>query len=148
MTGGSDGAAERVRLVDLRAADCRPEEVHAILADERAGGVVVFVGAVRDRDDGRAVVALEYSAHPQAPARLVEVATDVARRHDVLGVAAVHRVGELRVGDVAVVVGACAEHRSEAFSACRALIDELKASVPIWKCQRFADGSQEWVGSP
>jgi molybdopterin synthase catalytic subunit len=62
-------------------------------------------------------------------------------------VAAVHRVGDLAVGDLAVVVGVACAHRAEAFHACHALIDELKASVPVWKHQRFADGSDEWVGS-
>jgi molybdopterin synthase catalytic subunit len=62
--------------------------------------------------------------------------------------AAVHRVGDLVVGDLAVVVAAGAAHRAEAFAAARQLIDDLKAEVPIWKHQRFADGTQEWVGAP
>jgi molybdopterin synthase catalytic subunit len=76
------------------------------------------------------------------------VVEQVAARHDVIGLAAVHRVGDLAIGDAAVIVGASAAHRGEAFDACRALIDDLKASVPIWKHQRFADGSDEWVGTP
>lgn len=64
-----------------------------------------------------------------------------------MALAAVHRVGDLAVGDLAVVVGVSCPHRAEAFHACHAMIDELKASVPVWKHQRFTDGSDEWVGS-
>ncbi len=138
---------ERVRLVGLRESPLDAEELHAALADDRAGGVTVFVGAVRDHDAGRAVTALSYSAHPSALERLGEVASSVAERHDVIGVAALHRVGDLAIGDVAVAVGACAAHRDVAFAACRDLIDDLKATVPIWKEQRFADGASEWVGT-
>jgi molybdopterin synthase catalytic subunit len=77
-----------------------------------------------------------------------DVATSVADRYDVLAVAAVHRVGKLAIGDAAVVVATAAVHRGEAFEASRALIDDLKATVPIWKHQLFADGSDEWVGTP
>ncbi len=119
---------------------------------------MVFVGAVRDHDRPagdetgavaeRGVALLEYSAHPTAAARLAAVAHDVAARHPVTALAAVHRVGELGVGDLAVVVAAAAAHRQEAFAATRDLIDTLKATVPIWKHQVFADGSDEWVGTP
>jgi molybdopterin synthase catalytic subunit len=71
----------------------------------------------------------------------------VAKYPEAIGVAAVHRTGDLAVGDVAVVVGVSCAHRAEAFHACHALIDELKATVPIWKHQRFTDGTDEWVGS-
>jgi molybdopterin synthase catalytic subunit len=137
-----------LRLIDLREEALSVEEVHAALADPAAGGVTVFVGAVRDHDRDQGVVGLSYSAHPTAQQRLVEVVEQVAARHDVIGLAAVHRVGDLDIGDAAVVVGASARHRGEAFDACRALIDDLKLSVPIWKHQRFADGSDEWVGTP
>jgi molybdopterin synthase catalytic subunit len=80
--------------------------------------------------------------------RLREVADGVAARYDVLGVAAVHRVGRLAIGDAAVIVATAAAHRGEAFEASRALIDDLKSTVPIWKHQRFTDGSDEWVGTP
>ena len=139
---------ELVRLVGLLDEPLDAASVHRVLADEHAGGLAVFVGAVRDHDAGRGVTALSYSAHPTARQRLQDVCVAAAERHDVLGVAAVHRVGDLRVGDLAVVVGACAVHREEAFAACRWLIDELKATVPVWKHQRFADGGSEWVGTP
>lgn len=72
----------------------------------------------------------------------------MAADHDVLGVAAVHRVGTLAIGDVAVVVATTSAHRAESFAASRALIDQLKDEVPVWKHQRFDDGSDEWVGTP
>jgi molybdopterin synthase catalytic subunit len=106
------------------------------------------VGAVRDHDSGQDVRRLEYSAHPTAQARLAEVAAEVAEEFDVVAVAAVHRVGVLEIGDLAVVSAVSAAHRGEAFEASRALIDRLKQRVPIWKHQVFADGSEEWVDSP
>ena len=113
-----------------------------------AGGAVsIFVGTVRDHDGGRdGVVRLDYSAHPEAEQQLIEVAEEVARMPGVLRVAAVHRRGELAVGDTAVVCAVSAAHRAQAFDACRTLIEELKARVPIWKKQLFETGSTEWVG--
>jgi molybdopterin synthase catalytic subunit len=137
-----------VRLVDIRDTPLDVAEVLASLADPAVGGIDVFVGTVRDHDRDHGVTGLEYSAHPSALGRLLEVAEQVAKEYDVLALAAVHRVGRLEVGDAAVVVATAAAHRGEAFEASRALIDELKATVPIWKHQMFADGSDEWVGTP
>jgi molybdopterin synthase catalytic subunit len=137
-----------VRLVDIRDTPLDVAEVLAAVADVAAGGLTVFVGSVRDHDDDRAVTGLEYAAHPSALDRLREVVDAVAVKHDVLAVAAVHRVGVLALGEPAVVVAAAAAHRGDAFEASRALIDDLKATVPIWKHQRFADGTDEWVGTP
>ena len=135
-----------IRLLALRETALSIDEVLAAVSDPGAGGTVVFVGTVRDADDGRAVESLGYSAHPTVDVALREVAEHVAATHPVTALAAVHRVGDLVVGDLAVVVGASCPHRAEAFAACRAFIDELKATVPIWKSQQFGDGSQEWVG--
>jgi molybdopterin synthase catalytic subunit len=136
-----------VRLIAVRDCELSVDEVRAAVADPGAGGLVLFVGAVRDTDHDRGVTALSYSAHPTAEAELRRVAEVIAEKFPVLGIAAVHRVGDLEIGDLAVVVAVACPHRAEAFDACRALIDELKASVPIWKHQRFADGGSEWVGS-
>ena len=137
-----------VRLVELRETALDVVEVVEAVSDRSVGGVDVFVGLVRDHDHDKGVTGLEYSAHPTALARLRDVVDQVAGKYDVLAVAAVHRVGRLEIGDAAVVVATGAAHRGEAFEATRALIDELKATVPIWKHQRFADGSDEWVGTP
>jgi molybdopterin synthase catalytic subunit len=136
-----------VRLIAVRDSELSVDEVRAAVADPGAGGLVLFVGAVRDIDHDRDVTGLSYSAHPSAEAELRRVAEVIAEKFPVLGIAAVHRVGDLEIGDLAVVAAVSCPHRSEAFDACRALIDLLKASVPIWKHQRFADGDSEWVGS-
>ena len=137
-----------LRLVEIRESAIDADEVLRAVADPAAGGVDLFVGVVRDHDENRDVTGLEYSAHPTAAERLEEVAERVAKEYDVLAVAAVHRVGRLEIGDAAVVVATAAAHRAECFEATRALIDELKATVPIWKHQRFSDGTDEWVGTP
>ncbi|QIG43925.1 molybdenum cofactor biosynthesis protein MoaE [Nocardioides anomalus] len=137
-----------VRLVDLRDAPLDVAEVVAALDDDASGGLTLFVGRVRDHDHGQGVVGLDYSAHPTAMDTLREVCERVAAAHDVHGVAAVHRVGSLDIGDIAVVVATTSAHRGTSFDASRMLIDTLKAEVPIWKHQRFTDGSEEWVGSP
>lgn len=147
MTSAPD-ARPVVRLVDLRETPLDVAEVLDALDDDSAGGLVLFVGRVRDHDGGRGVLGLDYSAHPTALDRLREVCDRVAERHDVQGLAAVHRVGSLAIGDVAVVVATTSSHRGDAFAASRDLIDTLKAEVPIWKHQRFGDGSEEWVGTP
>ena len=135
-------------LVDLRSSVLSVEEVLAAVEDPAAGGVVSFTGLVRASDGGRAVTSLEYSAHPSALSRMQEVVAAVAFDLPVVRVAALHRVGLLEIGDVAVVVAASAAHRDQAFEAARRLIDDVKAHVPIWKHQQFTDGTQEWVGTP
>jgi molybdopterin synthase catalytic subunit len=137
-----------VRLAELRETPLDVTEVLAALDDPTSGGLVLFVGRVRDHDHGQGVTGLDYSAHPSAADKLREVCARVAADHDVRSVAAVHRVGTLEIGDLAVVVATTAAHRGESFAASRALIDTLKAEVPIWKHQRFTDGTDEWVGSP
>ncbi|WP_240617513.1 molybdenum cofactor biosynthesis protein MoaE [Nocardioides speluncae] len=137
-----------VRLVGLRETALDVGEVVDALGDDGAGGLTLFVGRVRDHDGGRSVTGLDYSAHPAALDRLRDVCEAVAAEYDVYGVAAVHRVGTLAIGDAAVVVATTAAHRGVAFDASRALIDRLKAEVPIWKHQLFADGTDEWVGTP
>ena len=137
-----------VKLVDLRETPLDVTEVVAALDDDASGGLTLFIGRVRDHDSGKSVEGLDYSAHPTAMTRLVEVCDRVAEQYDVHGVAAVHRVGTLAIGDIAVIVATSASHRGEAFTASKALIDTLKSEVPIWKHQRFGDGTEEWVGAP
>ena len=137
-----------VRLIAVRESELSVDEVRAAVADPAAGGIALFAGAVRDSDHDRGVSGLSYSAHPSAVDELRRVAEVVAEKHPVIGIAAVHRVGDLAIGDLAVVLAVSCPHRAEAFNACRDLIDFLKASVPIWKHQRFDDGTAEWVGTP
>ncbi|MCX6400999.1 MAG: molybdenum cofactor biosynthesis protein MoaE [Propionibacteriales bacterium] len=137
-----------VRLVAISDQPLSVSEVLDSLDDPTAGGLVLFVGRVRDHDNGQGVTGLSYSAHPTALDRLQAVCDRVAEEYDVTGVAAVHRVGDLAIGDLAVVVATTSGHRGSSFEASRALIDTLKAEVPIWKHQLFSDGTDEWVGSP
>lgn len=139
MTGGETVlAAVTEDALDPAALDARVWRADA-------GAVVSFQGIVRDHDEGRAVVALEYRAHPEAEAFLRACCDEVAERTG-LRVAAQHRVGPLTIGDVALVAAVAAAHRAEAFAACAELVDTIKARVPIWKRQRFSDGASEWVG--
>ena len=128
-----------------------PLDGEAIRALERAmttdgaGGVVTFTGVVRDNARGKRVRALEYDAYPEmAESEMARIAEDVARRWPECAVALVHRIGRLDIGECSVVVVAACPHRAEAFEACRYAIDTLKATVPIWKKERYEDG-EEWV---
>ena len=136
-----------IRLAEVRDTPLSIDEVHRAVMDPAAGGIVLFTGVVRDHDKGEHVTALSYTAHPTAAEELRRVAERVVAAFDVHAIAAVHRVGDLTIGDLAVVVAVSSAHRATAFDACRALIDELKQTVPIWKHQRFAHGVSEWVNS-
>ncbi|AEW96421.1 MULTISPECIES: molybdenum cofactor biosynthesis protein MoaE [Streptomycetaceae] len=137
-----------IRLLAVRDTPLSVDEVFGAVGDDAAGGTALFVGTVRDHDGGpAAVTGLSYSAHPTAEAELRRVAEKVAADFPVRALAAVHRVGDLAVGDLAVVVAVSCPHRAEAFAACRRLIDDLKHEVPIWKHQTFEDGQEEWVGA-
>lgn len=119
----------------------------AAVTDPEAGGLGIFAGAVRDHDDGRGVLRLSYEAHPSALADLQAVCVAAAAREGITAVAALHRIGTLSVGDLAVVVAVSAPHRAAALDTTRWLIDTLKREVPIWKKQEFTDGDPEWVGA-
>jgi molybdopterin synthase catalytic subunit len=124
------------------------EKHSAACAVRTTGAVVSFAGVVRDHDEGRGVTELEYVAHPSAAERLADVADEIAALPGVEHVAVSHRTGVLAIGDVALAAAVSAAHRAEAFAACGRLVDEVKARVPIWKRQRFSDGSEEWVDCP
>ncbi|MCS0499063.1 molybdopterin synthase catalytic subunit [Protaetiibacter mangrovi] len=109
------------------------------------GALVVFEGVVRDHDHGVAVTALDYEAHPDAERFLAEACREVADATG-LRVAVWHRVGELAIGDVALLAAVAAPHRAEAFAACARLVDRVKESTPIWKRQHVEGGATEWVG--
>ena len=109
------------------------------------GALVTFRGVIRDHDSGHSVTRLDYSAHPDAAAFLHAACERVAASTGLV-VGAVHRVGELTIGDVALVAAVAAPHRAEAFAACAELVDVIKAEVPIWKRQHSPDGTTEWVG--
>ncbi|MFC7304954.1 molybdenum cofactor biosynthesis protein MoaE [Streptomyces monticola] len=144
---GEQAAQDPIRLLAVRDTPLSVDEVFTAVGDSAAGGTALFVGTVRNHDGGADVDALGYSCHPTAEAELRRVAEKVVADHPVRALAAVHRVGDLEVGDLAVVVAVSCPHRAEAFEACRKLIDDLKHEVPIWKHQKFSDGTEEWVGA-
>ena len=139
------GIVALVEVVDSPLTLAAHEEA---VTDRRAGAVVSFQGVVRDHDQGRGVTLLEYEGHPSAAAVLREVAEEIAADPDVYAVAVSHRVGSLRIGDVALVAAVSTAHRAAAFAACARLVDEAKARLPIWKRQVFVDGTDEWVNCP
>jgi molybdopterin synthase catalytic subunit len=130
----------------VRATPLSVDETLALVRRPGAGGLSVFVGVVRDENDGRAVTRLEYSAYESMAVREIgRVVEEIEREIPGARVAAMHRVGSLAIGDAAVVCAASAPHRGEAFRACRLLIDRIKARVPIWKREFGPDGAA-WVG--
>ncbi|WP_447924906.1 molybdenum cofactor biosynthesis protein MoaE [Georgenia muralis] len=137
----------RVVLADVREGLTTVAECADAVEDAAAGAVVTFGGVVRNHDGGRAVTEIEYVAHPSAAALVAEVAADVATRFPVDAVAVVHRVGVLRVGDVALAAAVSAAHRAEAFAATAELVEEVKRRLPVWKRQVFDGGEHEWTGS-
>lgn len=138
----------KVRLAGITDAPLSVDRLVAAVSAPEIGGIGIFLGVVRSSDEGRDVQSLDYSDHPSAAATLAQCAERVAAQNDVIGVAVEHRVGHLEVGDLAVVVVAGAAHRHAALSACTQLIDDIKASVPIWKEQHFSSGASAWVGLP
>jgi molybdopterin synthase catalytic subunit len=111
-----------------------------------AGGVNVFIGKVRNHSDGQAVTVLEYEAYASMAEKEMErIAAEIHAKVPGVRLGVLHRVGRLEVGDIAVVCAASAPHRDEAFRACRLLIDEIKARVPIWKREHAGSGPS-WVG--
>ena len=146
---GAAPAPSTVRLVEIRETPLDVAEVLASLDEDADGGVTLFVGRSATTTAAGRSSGLDYSAHPTALDRLREVCEQVAARHDVHGVAAVHRVGQPRASATSRWSSrTAAAHRGMAFDASRDLIDTLKDEVPIWKHQVFADGSDEWVGTP
>jgi molybdopterin synthase catalytic subunit len=118
------------------------------LRNPQAGACVTFEGWVRNRNDGQAVQALAYEAYaPLAEKEGARILAEARARFPVLEAVCVHRVGALQLGDLAVWVGVIAEHRGAAFDACRYIIDEAKARVPIWKKEHYTSGATEWINS-
>lgn len=128
---------ERLSVTDIYASVCDVPT---------AGGIDIFVGVVRNEDGGRGVEALGYSAHPEAESYMREVVEKAITQYPIHAVSAVHRIGDLKIGDAAVIVAVACPKRAEAFEACHQIIDDIKDVVPIWKHQQFTDGEAEWVG--
>lgn len=130
----------------LSASPLDAQALRAAMADPYCGGLVVFEGWVRDHNDGRRVLRLEYEAfEPLARSEGERVLSQAEARFGVKRALCVHRVGALAIGDLAVWVGVATAHRGEAFDACRFIIDEIKHRLPIWKKEHYTDGDSGWV---
>ncbi|GAB2899428.1 molybdenum cofactor biosynthesis protein MoaE [Neomicrococcus lactis] len=140
-------SAGEVIFCGVRDTPITQDEAWDAVESETAGAVVTFGGIVRNHDGGRNVLRLSYTAHPDVDAHLAELINAVSARHPGTRLWAAHRIGELQIGDAALVAAAAAAHRGEAFEACRDLVETIKHGIPIWKEQFFADGTSEWVGS-
>lgn len=133
-------------LIRITADPLDPAEAVAFVADPGAGGACVFLGTVRDHSEDGAVTGLTYEAWEQlAATRLEELGDELFGTWPLCKVALLHRVGELAIGEVSVVVACSAAHRAEAFEACRRGIEQLKEDVPIWKKEHLAAGGARWV---
>jgi molybdopterin synthase catalytic subunit len=134
------------RLFELRETPLSVDECLTALRSPEMGGIALFLGIVRDHNQGRDVNLLEYQAYKaMAEKELLAIANEIESELSGTRLACLHRTGALAVGDVAVICAAAAPHRGEAFVACRELIDRLKARVPIWKREHGAEGPH-WIG--
>lgn len=140
--------ASVVREASISASALSVDRLLGLVSGPDVGGIGLFVGTVRDRNDGADVSSLDYTQHPSAPDALARCAQATADRYDVLAVAVQHRIGHLDIGDLAVVVAVGAVHREPALEACRHLIDTLKLEVPIWKEEHLTSGAAHWIGLP
>ncbi len=120
--------------------------LRAQLLDDRVGGYASFEGWVRNHNDGRSVNGLRYETYAAlAEFEGTRIIAQAMATFDIVDASCVHRVGDPAIGELAVWVGVSAAHRDAAFEACRFIIDEVKASVPIWKHERYAEGDAGWL---
>lgn len=134
-----------VHLAKVTETPINTEAVKALVSDSTTGAVVLFSGDVRDHDHGRAVISLTYEGHPSAQEVLAAVVNEFAAQSQITAIAAVHRIGDIPIGEAALVVAVGSSHRGDAFAAAGALVDVIKEKLPVWKHQFFADGADEWV---
>lgn len=130
----------------ISASPLDPAALQRVLTDARAGACVTFEGWVRSRNEGQPVQSLEYEAYaPLAEKEGARILAEAREKFELLGAFGVHRVGHLQLGELAVWVGVTAEHRGAAFDACRYIIDEAKARLPIWKKEHYESGATTWI---
>ena len=120
-------------------------ELSKLVTNPQSGAVVTFCGDVRNHDGGKEVASLLYEIHPSAPEQIKVITQSVIGRFEIEKVAVAHRYGQIPIGETAFAVAVSAAHRQAAFDACAAIVDEVKAKLPIWKHQKFTDGTDQWV---
>lgn len=124
-------------------------DVHQYLEDPEAGGVVIFEGRVRNRNQERRVSALEYEVYEELARRETEnILEEAGARFETRRCVCLQRSGKLAIGEISTWIGVAAVHRGAAFKACRYIIDEFKDRVPVWKKEYYTDGSHRWINSP
>ncbi len=123
-----------------------PAHVLTLIGADEDGASLLFLGVVRDHNDGRSVGGLRYDTYEEMAAEVLsEIVCEAARSAGTDRIAAVHRVGELKVGEVSVAIAVSSPHRAEAYDASRYIIEEIKKRLPVWKKERYGDGAEEWV---
>lgn len=133
-------------MFELTKTAIQTEQLKLSMAADAAGAFVAFEGWVRDRNDGRSVVTLEYEAYDGlAVPEAMKILEECQQKFDIIDARCVHRTGLLAIGEVAVWVGVTAMHRGDAFKACQYVIDEIKMRLPIWKKETYTDGTTGWV---
>ncbi|MEI7541042.1 MAG: molybdenum cofactor biosynthesis protein MoaE [Actinomycetes bacterium] len=120
-------------------------ELSKLVANPKSGAVVTFSGEVRNHDAGKEVTSLSYEIHPTASQQIELITKEVIKDFDIEKVAVAHRYGDIAIGETAFAVAVSAAHRQAAFDACSAIVNAVKEKLPIWKYQKFSDGSDEWV---
>ena len=120
-------------------------ELSALVSNPHSGAIVTFCGDVRNHDGGKEVAALLYEIHPSAPEQIKMITQSVISHFEIEKVAVAHRYGDIAIGETAFAVAVSAAHRQAAFDACSAIVNAVKDQLPIWKHQKFTDGSDEWV---
>jgi len=148
VVGGTASATARIVRAEVTSAALDTAGLASAVADPAAGAIATFDGRVRNHDDGRGVTGISYSAHPGANEVIGQIVARIAARDGLRALAVAHRVGELEVGETALAVAVSADHRASAFSAVSDIVEEVKARLPVWKQQVFADGSRAWSNTP
>lgn len=120
-------------------------ELSALVSNPHSGAIVTFCGDVRNHDGGKEVASLLYEIHPSAPEQIKLITQSVIGHYDIEKVAVAHRYGDIAIGETAFAVAVSAAHRQAAFDACSAIVNAVKDQLPIWKHQKFTDGTDEWV---
>jgi molybdenum cofactor synthesis domain-containing protein len=139
--------ASSVERAEVTASLIDTDELVRLVSRDQSGAIATFAGVVRDHDGGRAVKSLHYEAHPSASSVLQAVTSEIAATAPVNAIAVAHRIGDIPIGEAALVVAVSAAHRGEAFAVCARLVDSIKENLPVWKHQVFSDGTDEWVNS-
>ena len=123
-----------------------PAQVLSLIGADQDGATLLFLGVVRNHNDGRSVGGVRYESYEEMAAQVLsDIVEEASGAADTDRIAALHRIGELEVGEVSVAIAVSTPHRAEAYEASRYIIEEIKKRLPVWKKERYSDGAEEWV---